>query len=366
MKKIIYLSLLLIIAVSCKKYSQDSSYSTYTPEGRLTTGSGWMCSMYKNEYGQEIKLPNGNFYFYLKFDTQLSIKYFDNTYNIIDTKLSKVTEKIIDWNFTDKKSKIEIDSIGVFSIEKLMVDKMILKSTKGELFYFDKKPFDEQSIDKTFTGNSFLNVITGNILSYADYYNDCKNLSKFILKKYTKYIRNSNFYVITEKDVTMETYIENNINAVGYLDIDSKLDKNKYEQVKTFNLSFSFNNTNGNNLTFNIYDLKSQAPKGPVYSGGFEFGPWLENSSNTFLKINGNNYTAECLIEEDSVFIKNGNNYYSDKKLYYTWKKIIVKNIPKGIITIELNPKLREYLVGDPYRGLLDSDFLISEIRTLK
>ena len=364
MRKIIYLSLLLVIAVSCKKYSQDSLYSSYTPEGRLTKGSGWMCSMYKNELGEEIKTTNGNFYFYLKFDTQLSIKYFDNTYTIIDTKLSKVTEKIIDWNFTDKKSKIEIDSIGVFSIEKLMVDKMILKSTKGELFYFDKKPFDEQSIDKTFTGNSFLNVITGNILSYADYYNDCKNLSTFISKKYTKYKYDSNKYI--EQDVNFENYIENNKNAIGYLDIDSKLDYEK-DQVKTFDLSFSFNNTNGKYLTFNIYDLKSQSPKGNVWNGGFWFGPWLENSSNSFLKINGENYTAECLIEQDSVFIKSSSTYHSNKKLYYTWKKIIVKNIPKGVIKIELNPKIRECISWGKYdRGLVSSDFLISEIRTLK
>jgi hypothetical protein len=346
MKKIIYLSLLLIIAVSCKKYSQDSSYSTYTPEGRLTKGSGWMCSMYKNETGEEIKTTNGNFYFYLKFDNQLSIKYFDNTYTIIDPSLSKVTEKIVDWNFTDNNSKIEIDSIGVFSIEKLMVDKMILKTTKGELYYFDKKPFDEQSIDRTFIGNSFLNVITGNILSYADYYNNCENLSLFKSKNYTLRQCSSPF---TENVVNMVKYSSNSTNSFGFLN------SNDLSGVVTdFQIEFSFNNTNGNHLSFNIYDLKKNLP-----TSIFKHSSWMYlNPNGQNLTINGEYYQTECLIEKDSV--------YQNKQDYYTWKTLIIRNIPKGNISIKINLGNNRSCYSSGIYGYKNSDFLIDEIRTLK
>ena len=350
MRKIIYLSLLLVIAVSCKKYSQDSLYSSYTPEGRLTKGSGWMCSMYKNELGEEIKTTNGNFYFYLKFDTQLSIKYFDNTYTIIDPSLSKLTEKLVDWKFTDNKSKIEIDSLGVFSVEKLMVDKMILKTTKGELYYFDKKPFDEQSIDRTFIGNTFLNVITGNILSYADYYNNCENLSLFTSKYYNIRQCSSPF---TKNVVNMVKYSSNSTNSFGFLNSN-----NLSGVVEDFQIEFSFNNTNGNHLSFNIYALKKNLPTGIfTYSSWMDLNPY---GKNDYLTINGEYYQPECLIEKDSVF--------QNKQDYYTWKTLIFRNIPKGNISIKINSGYSRSCSG-PYgsvQGYKNSDFLIDEIRTLK
>jgi hypothetical protein len=360
MKKIIYLSLLLIIAVSCKKYSQDSSYSTYTAEGRLTKGSGWLCTMYKDEFGNEIKTPNGNYY--LKFDLtenqvigeiidgKLSIKYFDNTYNIIDPNISKITEKIVAWNFTKNKSKLEIDNIGVFSIEKLMVDKMILKTTKGELYYFDKKPFDEQSIDKTFTGVPFLNVITGNILSYADYYNNCENLSLFTSKNYTLRQCSSPF---TKNVVNMVKYSSNSTNSFGFLNSN-----NLSGVVEDFQIEFSFNNTNGNHLSFNIYDLKKNLP-----TQMFNYSSWMylnPYGKNDYLSINGEYYQPECLIEKDSVF--------QNKEDYYTWKTLIFRNIPKGNISIKINSGSSRDCYGpyDGTQGYTNSDFLIDEIRTLK
>jgi hypothetical protein len=130
MKKVIYLTLILFLTNSCKKYERDNGYSTYTVKGRLA-GQVWNC-------GQIINLNNSDTTLIPRFSCILN---FDKKgqFEILVTTISGIVEKNKKkYELKSNKDFINLDGID-FEIKSLTWSSFIIKSTiSNKEYYFEK------------------------------------------------------------------------------------------------------------------------------------------------------------------------------------------------------------------------------------
>lgn len=132
MKNLHYTSIFLILALfSCKKYQNDSFYSTYTPEGRLTKGGVWVCTKILKNNGAEFLL--NDFQYNFDFSPNGSITM---NFGMLDASLVE-HDSLSDWSFSDNKTHLNF--MGKWKIQKLTVNQMELIDELGCTYFFDKK-----------------------------------------------------------------------------------------------------------------------------------------------------------------------------------------------------------------------------------
>ena len=141
MKKVIYLILIIVGFVSCKKYEDDPFYSTYTVKSRLTAGQGskneWNLVKYISFDGSEVYVPENTYYMYFLVDPN-TIKfmkgYVDNTLN---------------FEFGSSKKSLEFEDGTSYRIKKLTINKLDLVDLDGNKYYFELKPLlDVNSLEQ--------------------------------------------------------------------------------------------------------------------------------------------------------------------------------------------------------------------------
>ena len=130
MKNLFYLSLLIIVISSCKKYDGDSFYSTYTVQGRLT-GGVWNCTEIRN-------LNNSNIDDIPRFSCLLDFSK-NGQYDIRYTTLSGTLNiETLVYQWKSNKDFIVLNGID-FEIISLTWKNFIIKSTlTNKEYYFDK------------------------------------------------------------------------------------------------------------------------------------------------------------------------------------------------------------------------------------
>ena len=130
MKNLFYLSLLIIVISSCKKYDGDSFYSTYTVQGRLT-GGVWNCTEIRN-------LNNSNIDEIPRFSCLLDFSkngQYDIRYTTLSGTLNSGTSE---YQWKSNKDFIVLNGID-FEIKSLTWKNFIIKSTlTNKEYYFDK------------------------------------------------------------------------------------------------------------------------------------------------------------------------------------------------------------------------------------
>jgi hypothetical protein len=146
MKNLFYLSLIIIVISSCKKYDGDSNYSTYTVQGRLSGGFGngvWNCTEIRN-------LNNSNIDDIPRFSCLLDFSK-NGQYDIRYTTLSGTlnSENLV-YQWKSNKDFIVLNGID-FEIKSLTWKYFIIKSTlTNKEYYFDKWIYlsDLDSVDR--------------------------------------------------------------------------------------------------------------------------------------------------------------------------------------------------------------------------
>jgi uncharacterized protein (TIGR02145 family) len=132
MKKVIYLILIIVGFVSCKKYEDDSFYSTYTVKSRLTAGQGekneWNLVKYISFDGSEVYVPENTYYMYFLVDPN-TIKFMNGS-----------VDNTLNFEFGSSKKSLEFEDGTSYRIKKLTINKLDLVDLDGNKYYFELKP----------------------------------------------------------------------------------------------------------------------------------------------------------------------------------------------------------------------------------
>lgn len=152
MKSTFIILISILVITSCKKYSEDSFISSYTPEGRIknTTSNVWSLNKYFDEFGNEKNIDS--------FNLKLNF----NADSVYISSLNDEFSSVYKWEFESKKKFLEINSFWNFEILQLEVDKMKLKNEKGQLFIFNKVKKEEFVY---LSDESFLNIPSFGLLA---------------------------------------------------------------------------------------------------------------------------------------------------------------------------------------------------------
>jgi hypothetical protein len=128
MKKLIYF-LLAISIFSCKKYEEDSFFSTYTVEKRLINSSSnmWTLEKFSSTSVSEKSINENNFNLFFSKDS------------VIFSTLNNEYVGFTGWSFDSEKKYISLKNGQKFEILQLEVDKLKLKNEQGDIYSFKKK-----------------------------------------------------------------------------------------------------------------------------------------------------------------------------------------------------------------------------------
>ena len=141
MKKVIYLILIIVGFVSCKKYEDDPFYSTYTVKSRLTAGQGakneWNLVKYISFDGSEVYVPENTYYMYFLVDPN-TIKFMNGS-----------VDNTLNFEFGSSKKSLEFEDGTSYRIKKLTINKLDLVDLDGNKYYFELKPLlDVNSLEQ--------------------------------------------------------------------------------------------------------------------------------------------------------------------------------------------------------------------------
>ena len=174
-----------ILFSNCRKYPNDSFFSTFSANSRLTRGESliWNCIGYKDKDGVCFSIPLNHFA--LKFGNKevqvhfltLAIEILAAANNQTSTNGNIMFAEISDsttWTFEDNKKFL--NCFGKWRILSLTINKLEIENEKGEVYYFSKRPPSiVEKIDSSIVSIPLFGLFDET--SKIFYYNTCENSS---------------------------------------------------------------------------------------------------------------------------------------------------------------------------------------------
>lgn len=145
----VFIVITSILLSNCKKYPNDSFFSTFSAKARLTNGERdiWNCIGFRDKDGVCFSIPPNHFALIFG-NKEVQVHFLTLAIEIIATPGSSASTtgnimfgEISDtttWTFEDNKKFLNF--FGKWRILSLTLNKLEIENEKGEVYYFSQKP----------------------------------------------------------------------------------------------------------------------------------------------------------------------------------------------------------------------------------